>query len=378
MINSTVIDVVIGLIYIYLLYSLLATLIQEIIATNFGFRSKILEKGIIRMLEDGKNFRFRVTGVIKLFLRGTDGSGSNKFSTEFYNHPLIKFLSENKEKSKPAYIKRTTFSKVITDLLRGPANPGEDFAAMIHRSLEGGKTEMGQVKIDPETLLYLRSIWADAGDDFNRFKRLLEEWYDEMMERVSGWYKKYTQIVLLVIGLVIAVIFDVDTIAVVRKLEKDPKLRELLVEQANQFVETHPDLVKELQEDKIRNAELVKSLQLSEKQSDSLQTELDDESKLLYEKLKMRRDSLFNAATGLIESDLSPANSLLGNQIWSYQWRGFDGLLQSIFGWFLTALAVSLGAPFWFDLLNKMMKLRSSVGNPVRKKTPASNDESKE
>jgi hypothetical protein len=55
MFNNVALDVVIGLIFIFLLYSLLATIIQECIATQLGFRAKVLEKAILRMLEDGKN-----------------------------------------------------------------------------------------------------------------------------------------------------------------------------------------------------------------------------------------------------------------------------------------------------------------------------------
>jgi hypothetical protein len=369
MFNTVVIDIVIGLIFIYLLYSLLATLIQEIVATTFSFRAKILERGIVRMLEDDTTIRFRFFGVLKLFRKRKHHRGKKSLSDQFYNHPMIKYLAENKEGSKPSYIKRTTFSKVVTDLLRGAsAKPDEDFVGMIENALDEGKTRMGNVHVDTETLIHLRSMWADAGKDFNRFKRAIEDWYDETMDRVSGWYKKYTQIVLLIIGIVIAVIFDVDSIDIVKKLEKDPKLRDLIVEQANRFAETHPDLVMELEQDRIRNAELVKAMQISNDQADSLKKELDQESLELYEQLKARRDSLFNAATDLLQEDLSPANRLLGGQIWSYEWKGFPAFLQSIFGWFLTALAVSLGAPFWFDLLNKMMKLRSSIVAAPKKK----------
>ena len=76
MFNSTALDVVIGLVFIYLLYSLLASIIQEIIATQLAFRSKVLEKAILRMLEDGKTTgRFpyldRIKGFWQMIFRGT-------------------------------------------------------------------------------------------------------------------------------------------------------------------------------------------------------------------------------------------------------------------------------------------------------------------
>jgi len=370
MISTIVIDIVIGLIFIYLLYSLLATLIQEIIATNFAFRSKILEKGIIRMLEDDSSFRFRILSLVKLFKKGKDKTGPGKLSAIFYEHPLIKFLGENKHHSKPSYIKKSTFSKVIIDLLRGEnVRPGDDIQSFIQKTLDDQKISQGNVSIDEQTLSFLRSIWVDAKGDTEKFKLLIEDWFDETMDRVSGWYKKYIQVVLMIIGFTIAVVFDVDTIDIVRKLEKDPKLREQLVQQADAFIEAHPNLDQELQKEKAENAELVKILAAKGSDADSLKEVMDAESKMAYEKLKARRDSLFNAATDLVKDDLAKANNLLGNQIWSYKWEGFPHFLQSLFGWFLTALAISLGAPFWFDMLNKLMKLRSSVASGSNKKS---------
>lgn len=44
-----------------------------------------------------------------------------------------------------------------------------------------------------------------------------------MMDRATGWYKRQAQKILMVIGLVLAISFNVDTIAIVSKLSKDPK-----------------------------------------------------------------------------------------------------------------------------------------------------------
>src|SRR5665647_1653992 len=109
MFNSVVLDVVIGLVFIYLLYSLLATIIQEIIATYLGLRAKMLKKGISRMLDDDVN--------------------AKGISDIFYGHPLIKYLGENKSHSNPAYLAAKNFSKVLIDLLRGEnVQPGQSYS----------------------------------------------------------------------------------------------------------------------------------------------------------------------------------------------------------------------------------------------------------
>src|SRR3954464_9411357 len=57
MFNNVVLDVAIGLIFIFLLYSLLATTINEFVAMIFAYRHRMLEKAIEQML-DGKNYSY--------------------------------------------------------------------------------------------------------------------------------------------------------------------------------------------------------------------------------------------------------------------------------------------------------------------------------
>jgi hypothetical protein len=40
--------------------------------------------------------------------------------------------------------------------------------------------------------------------------------------------------------------------------------------------------------------------------------------------------------------------------------------LTKVLGWFVTGLALSLGAPFWFDLLGKFMNIRGAGPKPDR------------
>lgn len=374
MMSSGILDIVVGLVFIYLLYSLLATLVQEIIATHFSFRAKMLERAIFRMLEDENKFNSRFSGIICLFAKPRNGGKKNSPSGEFYKHPLIKFLSENSSKSKPSYINRHTFSKVIVDLLRGDeARPGDNEPGLIQSALDQGITKWGNVEISPETLSYLRSVWTDAKSDITQFKNHLEGWFDETMDRTTGWYKKHTQFILFFVGFAIAVVFNVDTLKIVDKLEKDPKLREQLVQQAGAFMEAHPDLDVQLKEKELEYTKALAELNNRELQPDQdLAGSLAKDSIELekYKLLQARRDTLLNHAESLIRNDIANVQHSLG-----MDWSNFNcqsgwkncliNLLKSLFGWTITAIALSLGAPFWFDLLNKLMKLRASVATPT-------------
>jgi len=349
MLNNAALDVVIGLVFIYLLYSLLGTVLQEIIATNIGLRSIILRMAIRRMLDDD----------------GTE-KGDYRLSKLFYDHPLIKSLRADTWfiKKAPSYLDKGSFSKVVTDLLRGKdVQPGDSSRNAVQQSLTDGKSAWNKAHaIKGDTLDYLKSIWADAHGDLDKFRELLESWFNEMMYRTTSWYKKYTQAILLVIGFGLAIGFNVDTFKIASKLQKNPKLREQLVAQANDYLKNHPDLDREL---KAKEA-AIDSLSRPASTKDSLKNNL--------EQTRVLRDSLVNQATRLVKEDISTVNNILGMG-WPNNFLNpadCDG--YSIVGWLITALAISLGAPFWFDMLNKLMKLRGSVEPKGSRQSKTSGD----
>ncbi|HEX9827790.1 MAG TPA: hypothetical protein VGA80_14420 [Flavobacteriaceae bacterium] len=385
MTGSVALDVVIGLVFIFLLYSLLASIIQEIIATNLSFRAKILEKALARMLQDPEKSDNAFKDKFKTWRRLFVPFNSYKFtrkgelSEAFYSHPLIQCLGEDKWHSKPSYLTQNNFSKAIIDLLRGEGvKVGEDIRPYIEEKL--GPTHSNQpyteqdkgekkllFNIGEKTKQQIRSLWVDAQGDVEEFKSLLETWFDDTMSRTTGWYKKYNQVVLLVVGLGIAIIFNVDTIAIAKKLSSDPEIRAQLINQANNFITTHPNLNEEFN--------LNKATISAMKDIDSVKKILEQQQIVKkYEALIRHRDSLMHQADSLIKNDLKNASDLLALgwskhcivqktncKKYSLRPNGDGSWGIRLLGWFLTALAISLGAPFWFDLLNKFMKLRGSV-----------------
>lgn len=356
MFNNVVLDVVIGLVFIFLLYSLLASIVHEIIATNLAFRAKILEKAIARMLDDGPADRNpvvdRLSGYLQLLGR-TKYLEDKKFAASFYGHPLVKYLAEDKWHSKPSYLESGNFSKVVIDLLHGLETDLHGTNILkIKESLAAGQLRLADFAsapidtdgtannvlqdINPQTQRFLQSLLSDAQGDINKFRSSLEKWFDNTMERASGWYKKYTQVGLLITGFIIAMIFNVDSIAIVNKLSKDPKAREQLVQTANAYVQQHKDAA----------AGIAKP---------------GDDSLLI------RQKELLKQADALLQKDIKSANNVIGlgweNGFFkSSELQKDESKKRMVIGWLITALAISLGAPFWFDLLSKLVKIRGAGG----------------
>jgi hypothetical protein len=385
MTGSVILDVIIGLVFIYLLYSMLATIIQELIATKLAFRSKVLEKAILRMLEDGKSTtKYRIGDRLKGFwhlLGKPNMLKDKKIAPWFYAHPLIKYLGEDNFYSKPAYISAQNFSKVILDLLHGIEGEDQINILKIKNSIQNGtiktlniektidknnpaiealnlqSNQSGIETINKDTALFLQSLWKDAEGDIEKFRLKLEQWFDDTMERASGWYKRYTKYILFVFGLLIAVGFNVDSIAIAKKLARDPKLRQQLVENADNYLKRKQQSGAELQ-------------QMRDKGFDTA-----TKSKVFFAEAKSNDDSLskkskelVDSANSMISGDIKNVNELLGLgynchhpvllHIFFFAYD--DASFINFTGWFLTALAISMGAPFWFDLLNKLINLRST------------------
>lgn len=356
MFNNVVLDVFIGLIFVFLLYSLLATIIQEIIAKWMGLRARMLQKALRRMLEDDdstvvKSSVSRLGHEAKnLVLRYFNPIQKGTLLDKFYSHPTIKYLGMGKLFSKPSYLHSHNFSQTIVHLLRGKSYDGRTTkeSELIWKELQ----ENG-LGINEETKTNLISLFADARQDSFVFKNKLEDWFDETMERASGWYKKQTQSILLIIGFVIAAAFNVDAIAISKILMKDKKAREQMVQLAISQQEQYGKNVDTTQKVKVTKTSIVNG--------DTTITSFDSTIKS-----QVSDDFLENTYSTLTK-DGAGVMGILGlrgieDKKLKSQYQGH--WLLVLVGWLLTALAISLGAPFWFDLLNKFIKLREGGTRP--------------
>lgn len=462
MFNNTALDVFIGLVFVFLLYSLMATILQEIIATSFDFRAKVLEKAILRMLEDGRMgksipFADRINGLLHIFNLKSLLKGKI-VAPWFYAHPLIKYLAEDNWYSKPSYISAANFSKVMMDLLKGFDQPASQSLQSIHDSIMAGvihklpisrtdtanpavkrlnesfpETNGGTVEINKSTAFFLKSLWLDSGADPTVFQARLEQWFNDTMERATGWYKKYTHLVLFVIGLFVAIAFNVDSLAIRRILTTNRTAREQMVEMAieskdhlnpdtllnghNSRLDSTYNLVAadalkandvlglgrpwkdtaNMWKDSMASKDFTKRLAALEKENSIIQDSIGtlndtlNQSGILLRELAERKDAsspvIANSIRNLkrfIQKDSTALKVLLSNPR-ATEYRRMQQLKQrgeyiqarranklflyspnqaggweTFFGWIITALAITLGAPFWFDLLSKLISLRGT------------------
>ena len=291
--NSTVLDVIIGLIFVYLLLAILCTAANEWVAALTRRRGKMLARGIQQLLSEPE------------LLKG------------FYQHPLIRSMRH--DKNHPAYISPRTFAAVVLDLL----NPGSRDLDAVRNS--ANQLPEGDVKSALTALLKRQDI-ATA-------EEAIEGWFNDGMDRVSGWYKRRTQVWTIVIATVLTVFANADTIQITRRLWSDPVLRSAVVEEA-----------------KVR----------AQKPRPTISVEYEDEQDPTEPTITK------SEGNKLSDKERELLGQLLG---WQTGWRDFQKaqLPGLILGWLLTVLAISLGAPFWFDMLNKFVNIRYSGKSPDEK-----------
>jgi hypothetical protein len=390
MFNSSILDMTIGLVLIFLLYSLLATTINEGIATLLGLRARMLRNAISdHMLADTPNdsrWQSIWKGVGEFFteigaiLFGRRKKSKEKIGEQFYNHPLIKNYGATRIFPLPSYITSGNFSTVLIDLLRKDFDQKLPLIVqdkMDHTDVQGTKesiqeelslsTDLVKVK---ELLFYYKNNYAQlqqtpgivlldqdtwqillvhlkqSGYQWDRFIQKLETWFDDTMKRVSGWYKRQTQTILFFLGLFIACLLNVDTIQIANRLSIDKAAREQLTQLAIQSIETYKD------DPRIKRGS-------SSSSSDTARSILSED--VAYADYQRKLDSLLQQG----RADLDAANNLL-----ALGWNKKSGSVPAVFTWYdgvskvigflLTALAICLGAPFWFDLLNKLVKFRGT------------------
>jgi hypothetical protein len=290
-----VLDLAIGLAFIFLLLSLLASTTQEFIAAFFGLRARTLEEGLRNML------------------------GDDDAVAAFYKHPLIDTLYRGKvtrEDVGKGGLKRTTGPSYVSP--RAFATFVLDAVAPSDGKLNFVQAAGAESRALPESVKkVLQPLLDAAGNDVEQFRTSVEAWYDDTMARVSGWYKRKTQVILLVIGLVLVLALNANTLTIADRLWTDQAVRATVVQQANQAA--------------------------AQPTGDNPKARLN------------------NAANDV--ASVAKLGVPLG---WSGdakpEWSG-SGLVTTLGGWLLTIVAISLGAPFWFDTLGRLSRLRSS-GKP--------------
>jgi len=357
---TVILQVAIGMMFIWVLLAMVTSAISDWISQMFKWRAYLLEESIRNILVD------------------------DKLAEQFYTHPLIKALHSAGGKRKPAEIPNRQFASVVFDMLmkagtkesvvhknkdiydnlrasveqlkllaeNAPVQPVQNlgfwqkiteffskskkkivdfFPKPKKKNVEGEPKDLSSISVEvhPNNMsslaVVLNTLWIDLekGDDqMGQARKRLETWFDDAMQRLSGAYKRKAQIASLIIGIALAFAINADALAIANKLWTEPLVREAVVAQADKF-----QLPTDQQE---KDPQVVAKKYINELQGLSLP-------------LGWTPDNI----PARLNEDGTVNKNLTSN------W------LVKIGGILLSGIGAAQGAPFWFDLMRKLLNFQS-------------------
>jgi hypothetical protein len=316
MFGSTILEVAIGLLFVYLLLSLLCSAVAEYIEAKFNNRAKYLKEGITLLLND------------------TAGGGVD-LAAQLYAHGLVRPFYRDGTKL-PSYIPARTFALALWNMASTAAaedgSGGAAGAAGVTADLKAVRAAVATRLPNQELRTALLTLIDEAQGDIEKARRNIEEWYDGMMDRVSGWYKRRTTMLMLLLGFVVAAVVNADTINIANTLARDGALRSSLVAAAEQRIRTP----------------------LSTTTTEGTPDEVEAQA--------TRNLQSAHAAVNALGLPIGWTRATPGNKDDRRRVPDtFGDFFLKLVGILVTGFAISQGAPFWFDVLNKFMVIRSTV-----------------
>jgi hypothetical protein len=327
--DSSIFDVVIGLVFVFFVFSLAVSGINEFVRKLLNTRAKALWTAISAMLDDtttapqpeGMTVRLQAAPL----RTSPDVAASSEAATvteaslaqRVYDHPMVARLDPTQlnKPTKITDIPSSAFARALVDVL----TPRDGNGQAMWDELEGAIRNL------PAPLrAQFEILWVEADRNMLQFRQAVESWFDASMERVSDWYKKRTRVVMVLYGLLVAAVFNVSAIGITTELYENDVVRETVTALAANSTAAIEAI------DDCTNRECVE-----EKVASIVDTGLP----VWWRECP--------------KSDESGGTAVCG-------FESFPNGLVSILGWFITAAALSLGASFWFAVLKKALKLKPS------------------
>jgi hypothetical protein len=296
--GGTIIDVALGLALVYLVLSLVVTGAQEWVAQLLRLRATNLREGIVNLIGEAK-------------------------TSDFYQHGLIKGLYDHTTKTRilgrtkyPSYIPGERFADAILEIFHLPANEkefagSEPLATYIEKNVDA-----------PKMLKEALKALARRGDTkIESFRNEIARWYDDSMDRVSGWYARKIRWIGLVVAAFVVITMNADSLRIAYTIWQSEALRASLAATATSIADRE-------------------TLNIHQKEVDEILT-------------------MLPLGWPCVEAGEPPVCVFNAEILDSV-----GGVFLKLVGWLITVMAVSLGAPFWFDLLKRIARLRSGGRKP--------------
>lgn len=345
--------------------------------------ASVIQQGILRLRDDLHNSRnltvhhavIEELNLLAEFARSAAateaGTAITLRTTEMLKENIEKFIEDLKAKPRRIPVDDTLIS-IIEEKIHVTLEEASRLKGQMHQVVNEQPTDnvtAGLAKlrqgiaalsvISPEVNQTLSALLMNVEDytkvkeeQFGTARENVEKWFDDAMDRVSGVFRRYSQVMALLIGVMIAFALNADSINLTLYLWRDPSVRQVLVTQTTLFelpqhdFRTNPEQAMEEFRDQFVGLELPIGWVINE----SVGVASADSKCQLFPG--------FNQAFGI---PVPATNKCIAPP----QSNNRTNLLLKLIGIFTTALVVSMVAPFCLDIWRRLRSLHGNDPNPA-------------
>jgi len=383
------IGILIAMVLVFALLSVLVSTLVEWINNVRKTRGKMLRRSILQMLNDPLNLQY---GYLIL------------------KHPMIHVMNNQSEKRPFQYLASDVFANALVDVIGRQAELGvpikknkhDEFSAKedipVFSTMQMFENGLGQMNNSPFKDMLL-SFYSKSGGEYEALKVILENWFDNYMDRTTGWYKRNLHTKFIIVGMLVAFSLNVDSVHLFKVISMDENLRNNLVAVAEGVTQDYSQLDKEEQISPSKQMEVLNLniQELSKNENDSSYSSLQpllQGTQMLIKNMSdsdsLRKSQIKRVNEILVLSDqlgipmgwnleevplswffanekpaVAPVNKL-GLYLYERNYSKSAGSIILYFlGTILTGFLLSFGAPFWFDILIKFVNIRKAGTKPA-------------
>jgi hypothetical protein len=349
-------DTLIVLVAVYFALATACSFLQEQIASITRWRGETLFRGVLNLL-----------------------SGAAPVVAAIYQHPLVTSASYDKTGTsggaqrtrpndsnyRPSYLDARTFTLAFHDILAntdvvaatnaGTLVPGaapaynaittivktpDELLGALQRIVTATDANGNATSFASSPLArQLSTLLLQAENDYDKLLAATDAWFNRQMDRVSGWYKRWAQTILIVLGVVIVGVLNIDSIRIVGALQAQPALSGAVADKIVAAYESAAPVATP-----------------SPGTTPSPGSAATDQA-----------SAVLHAFDGISTEQLAEVVMPGPASGWSFAGPGaFQRQALHILGLLITAAAAALGAPFWFELLSRLVNVRLAGAKPKR------------
>ena len=335
-----ILDLVVGIIFVYFLLSIISSSGVEMILTGLKARAALLEEWLFKIFDKT--------------ITQPDGT-TLSLGQAIMDHCSVTALSGTHEST--SYIDAKNFTAALLEKITfDPANP-KSIAKDMDEFIDAiTKTNELSTEFQRVLLMYAndakdtyRAVSQKTQSEIDLFRWKIENWYNSSMDRITDVLKKkYSRPATALVAIIVTVCLNADSIALAKYLYSNPEARTKIAMQAYSAADDSV-LIKQVQQISITNADTSSHNTLSAQE--------------IKNNIVQKIADINKAKQGL--SDVMPLTWKAGELKDAGGKISLRLLFSKVTGLLATILAIMMGAPFWFDMLNKISNLRSTGAKPV-------------